>query len=285
MAGLHLMLLERIIRPRFAVDIVDDTIAGVHVQIVEPVGGPPTEQRDAVLINLHGGAFVGGAEYCGLVESIPLAALGGYRIVVVDYRQGWEHRFPAASQDVAAIYAALLETHDARRVGMFGYSAGGSLTAQALAWFIEHDLPLPAAAAICSAGAGGPGAGGDGDATFLAPVAMGGAPVHPGTADADAATQFGYFADADLSDPLVAPLHHPAVLSRFPPTLLMSGTRSFDLSAAAQTHRALRKAGVSAELSVWEGMWHCFPYNANMPEAEDAFACLIEFFGRQLSRR
>jgi hypothetical protein len=29
-------------------------------------------------------------------------------------------------------------------------------------------------------------------------------------------------------------------------------------------------------------MWHCFPYNSIMPEADDAFATLLAFFDRHL---
>jgi acetyl esterase/lipase len=283
MSHLHRTLLDRVIEPRFPVRVTDEEIAGVHVQVVEPPDGPSAVHADALLINLHGGAFVGGAEYCGLVESIPLASLGGYRVVVVDYRQGWEHRYPAASEDVAAVYRALLSTYSADRIGIFGYSAGGSLTAQVLAWFIEHNIQLPAAAALCCAGAGGAGAGGDGDATHWAAVAMGGAPADVDTPDAG--SRFGYFAGIERTARLAAPMYDAGLLARFPPTLLMSGTRSFDLSAVAMTHRALLEAGASAELHVWEGMWHCFPYNANMPEAQEAFDCLLGFFERHLARQ
>src|SRR5690606_25813881 len=149
---------------------------------------------------------VGGAEHCGLVESLPVATTGGYRVCVVDYRQGWEHRFPAASEDAAAVHAALLEDHDTDAVGIFGYSAGGMLAAQAVAWFDAHGLPRPGAVAICSAGAGGTG-----DAAHLANLAMGG---RPPAADDDSAValggherpaRFGYAAGVDPHDPLLAP--------------------------------------------------------------------------------
>ena len=282
MVGLHRTLLDRVITPAYDADVVESEVAGVRVQIVTPQGGVHPDRRDHVLINLHGGAFVGGAEYCGLVESIPIASIGGYRVVVVDYRQGWEHTFPAASEDVAAVYRALLGTHDPRNVGIFGYSAGGSLTAQAVAWFVAHDLPVPGAAAICSAGGGGPGAGGGGDATYLAAVAMAGPPVTPTSAATGGDLRFGYFAGLEPTNPLVAPIHAPELLKEFPPTLLLSGTRSFDLSGAAMTHRALLRAGAPAELHVWEGMWHCFPYNAHIPEAKEAFDTLVGFFDRHL---
>jgi monoterpene epsilon-lactone hydrolase len=64
---------------------------------------------------------------------------------------------------------------------------------------------------------------------------------------------------------------------------VLSGTRSFDLSGAVSTHRALLRARAISELHVWEGMWHCFPYNHRMPEAVDAFATIAHFFDRHLA--
>ena len=48
----------------------------------------------------------------------------------------------------------------------------------------------------------------------------------------------------------------PAVLGKFPPTLLMSGTRDVALSNVLVTHMRLRQAGVDARLIVQEGMGH-----------------------------
>ena len=284
MEALHRRLLDRI-ESAHPCDVQDDEVAGVRVQWVTPRSGVSEANTERVLVNLHGGAFVGGAEYCGLVESLPVANVGGYRICVVDYRQGWEHRFPAASQDVAAVVSALQADYHPASIGIFGYSAGGSLTAQSVAWLLHHGLPLPGAVAICSAGAGG-----SGDSTYLAHRAMGaGGP----TPDDDstvalgghqAPARFGYAAGVDPTSSLLAPIHAPDLLAQFPPTMLLTGTRSFDQSGAVLTHRALLAAGATAELHVWEGLWHCFPYNHRMPESQDAFRTIAGFFGRHLGR-
>lgn len=175
METLHRRLLDRI-EEAHPCEVRDDLVEGVRVQWVTPGSGVAADKADRVLVNLHGGAFVGGAEYCGLVESLPVADVGGYRICVVDYRQGWEHRFPAASEDVATVVQALQADRPATSIGIFGYSAGGSLTAQSVAWLIDKGIPLPGAIAICSAGAGG-----GGDSSYLANRAMGAAGPPPMT--------------------------------------------------------------------------------------------------------
>ena len=42
------------------------------------------------------------------------------------------------------------------------------------------------------------------------------------------------------------------------------------------------KLGVEAELHVWEGLFHGFFYNADVPESTDAFNVMIKFFDRHL---
>jgi acetyl esterase/lipase len=274
MEFLHRRLVAKM-RPDHPVEIEDTTLGGVRVQVVTPASGVRNPAR--VLVNLHGGAFVGGAEHCGLVESIPIATTGGFRVVVVDYRQGWEHRFPAASEDVAAVYSALLTGHDPAAVGIFGYSAGALLTAQSVAWMLGHGVPVPGAVAICSGDAGFTG-----DSAYLGAVAMGDRPPEGSEPTVFWSSRFGYLGGARAEDPLVAPGPHPDVLSGFPPSLVLSGTRSFDMSGAVRTHRALLAAGAVSELHVWEGLWHCFPYHHRMPESQDAYRTIAGFFDRNL---
>jgi acetyl esterase/lipase len=261
------------------VQVEETTIGGVRVEVVTPTTG--IRNTSQVLLNLHGGAFVGGAEYCGLVESIPIATTSGCKVITIDYRQGWEHRFPAASEDVAAVYAAILSEYRPESVGVFGYSAGASLTAQAVSWFLVNDLPLPGAIAMCSGGAGIGFGGGDG--AYFGAIAMGDAPPPVPSPGDEQVARFGYMAGVDPQDPLVAPGEHPEVLAHFPPSLVLSGTRSFDLSGAVTTHRRLIAAGVSCELHIWEGLWHCFPYHHDMPESQDAYRTLTSFFEHTLS--
>ena len=44
----------------------------------------------------------------------------------------------------------------------------------------------------------------------------------------------------------------------------------------------LVKAGVDTELHVWEGLFHGFFYNADVPESRDALNVIVRFFDRHL---
>src|SRR5579862_9705234 len=119
----------------FAVGRKDEEVGGVHVYVYTPTAGVSARNKDRVLINLHGGGFSGCWPGCAELESIPVAALGKIEVVSVDYREGPKYKFPAASEDVASVYRALLKEYKPGNIGIYGCSAGGMLTAMSLSWF------------------------------------------------------------------------------------------------------------------------------------------------------
>lgn len=260
----------------YPVNVEKRTIGGVPTQVVTPKQGIAPDQKHRVLINLHGGAFLWGAGAGGLVESIPVSSEGRIEVVTVDYRQGPEHVFPAASEDVAAVYRELLKRYPAKNIGIYGCSAGGGLTGEAVAWFIHEKLPVPGAIGIFCASVVDIG----GDSAYIAPVLDGEPPPTSVLKFAD----LPYFKGADPKDPMVLPADSPALLAKFPPTLLITGTRDFAMSSAIQSQRLMTDAGVDAELHVWDGMWHSFFSDPEMPESKEAYAVMVKFFDRHLGR-
>jgi acetyl esterase/lipase len=73
-----------------------------------------------------------------------------------------------------------------------------------------------------------------------------------------------------------------AVLAAFPPTLVITGSRDFEMSAATYTHRRLLAAGVAAELIVWDGLGHGFFYDVDLPESRECFDSVSRFFQARL---
>lgn len=261
----------------------DTHIGGVHAYEYLPKNGVPAGNRDRVLIELHGGGFNSCWPMCAELESIPIAALARIRVIAVDYREAPKYRFPAASEDVAAVYRALLKHYRPQNIGIYGCSAGGMLTAMAAAWFEHVGLPEPGAIGMFCAGAVAPSPaifGGDatytafpiGEAHMLTPSRPG-SKHHPG---------LSYFDGANPDDPMVAPAISLPTLAKFPPTLVITGTRDFALSAAVYTATRLTNAGVDAELHVWEGLFHGFFYNPDVPESRDCYRVIVGFFDRHL---
>ncbi|WP_260177722.1 alpha/beta hydrolase [Tunturibacter empetritectus] len=262
----------------FAVDRKEAFLGGVHTYTYAPRSGISERNKARVLINLHGGGFTGCWPGCAELESIPISALMKIKVITVDYREGPDNKFPAASEDVASVYRELLKIYKPQDVGIYGCSAGGMLTAMSLAWFQTHGLPTPGAVGIYCASAGAFG----GDATYIAfPFGEGRMPpAHP-----PAQSQLGYFSGTDRNDPLVSPMNSPETIAKFPPTLLITGTRDFAMSGTIHTDTELSKRGVKTELHVWDGLFHGFFYNAEVPESRDAFQVMINFFDRNLGTK
>ena len=59
----------------------------------------------------------------------------------------------------------------------------------------------------------------------------------------------------DLADPYVSPLFGDFAKG-YPPVFIQTGTRDIFLSNAVRIHRAMRRAGIDAELHVGEAMPH-----------------------------
>jgi acetyl esterase/lipase len=282
-------LLDRT-KGNYAVQIESKSFAGVPTLVVIPVHGVSSRNRSRVLVNVHGGGFeVGGGGVHGLLESIPISAVGQIKVVTVDYRMGPENVFPAASEDVATVYRSLLKDYPAKNIGIYGCSSGGVLAAQGAAWIQHEKLPRPGAIGIFSGSAfadftGNPQAPGSwgGDSRYITAPLQGGSPLAILGPSAGTSTQVPYLAHVNVADPMVSPGVAPDVLAKCPPTLLVTGTRAYDMSAAVQTQRNLRKAGVEADLELWDGLGHCFFLDSDLPESKEMFEVVSKFFDRHL---
>jgi epsilon-lactone hydrolase len=259
------------------VETVPTQIAGVYTEVFSP-RQIPARNKHRILINVHGGGMMWGARTGGRLESLPIAGVGQIRVVSIDYRMAPEHRFPAASEDVAAVYVALLQDYKPESIGVFGCSAGGILTGEVVAWLIDKKLPLPAAVGMFG-GTGYIQLKSNGDSAHLAYSVYA---TSPTPADALEITPDSYFAGVDLDAPLVSPLLHDDVVSRFPPSLLLSGARSFEASALINANNRLALAGVQSYLHLWDGLGHCFYQDPDIPESHEAEKIIVAFFDKHL---
>jgi acetyl esterase/lipase len=265
-------------RKLYAVTIATETLGGVRADVVTPAAGVSPKNRERILINLHGGGFMWGAGSGALVEAVPIAAVNRVTVATLDYRMAPEHKFPAASEDVAAAYRALLKKYRAENIGLYGCSAGGILAAQAVAWFAKHGLLQPGAiASLC-----GTGAELEGDSAYLAPLLAGQA-IAPG-AKPLTLTSLPYFAGVSAQDPLAFPMVSADVLARFPPTLLLAGSRDFAASSLTTMHRRLYQAGVPSELFLFDGLWHAFMMVPTLPESHEVYTIVGRFFDEHLGK-
>lgn len=265
---------------RYATQVKELIVDGVRTDVIEPTGGVAPDNEGRVLINLHGGGFRVGRGMGSLVESIPIAATARIKVVSVDYRMAPEYQHPAATEDVAKVYVRLLDRYRPESIGMYGCSAGGALSAMAVVWFAKHQLPRPGALALLSASADA--SLGGGDSLYLGIASQGGRPPPPKPNPPTVFIPFAYIGSADRNDPLVAPVASDQALAAFPPTLIVTGSRDFEMSAASYTHRRLLAAGALSELIVYDGLGHGFSYDVELPESQECFGHVSRFFQSHL---
>lgn len=263
----------------FPVTVTPRMIAGVQTDVVEPKAGITARNKDRVLINLHGGGMMFGARWEGQVASIPIAGLGGYKVITVDYRMAPEYRYPSAEEDVVKVYRELLRTYRPENIGIYGHSAGAYLTGSSVAHILHQGVARPGAISFDGGGAAGVLGG---DSKYLAGAFLFGVPSYP-PSKSDTVAKLGLYAStADPSDPLRGAADHPKIIRKFPPTLIMNATRDPTLSNGLYTHRQLVNAGVETELHVWDGLPHSFHYDESLPESRESYQVLIKFFDKHL---
>ncbi len=223
--------------------VVTEELAGVTVHRARPRAVRKGDHR--LYIEIHGGGLVFGAGALSRAGAAREAKLHGVEALAIDYRMPPDHRYPAAIDDCFAVYAAEVAARGADNIIVGGGSGGGYLTAALMLRAREAGLPMPRAILLLSPRVDMTESG-DTIATLM--------DIDPVLKGRLAATAQLYAGGHTLTDPLLSPLFGD--LRGFPPTLLQSGTRDLYLSNAARMHRALRSAGVAAELHVFEAMPH-----------------------------
>ncbi len=250
-----------------------ETIAGIPVRVFMPAK-VPADKSGRVLINLHGGGFMNDAS--SYLESIPIASLTETKVVSVYYRLATQAPFPAAVDDAVAVYKELLKSYKPSNIAIYGTSAGAILTAQ-VAVRLKHDgLPQPGALGFFT-GLADFSASGDSMSFYGVPGLM---DARPPESEVTLPYTKGV---ANLKDPLVSPIY--ADLSGLPPTLCITGTRDLLLSATSTFERALLRAGVRAELVVFDSMPHAFWFMIDTPESKEALQSMTNFFDSHLGRK
>ena len=228
------------------VTVEETAPAGVPTFVI--TGPEVTDPATAPLqLYVHGGGLVmGGGEACRLMAGA--SAFGaGMPTWAPDYRMPPDHPYPAALDDCLAVYRALLGLRPPEQLFVGGASAGGNLAAALMLRALHEGLPMPAGLILITPEVDLTESGD----SFVTNAA------YDNVLGSLMPANLLYANGHDLAHPYLSPLFaDPADLARFPPTFLQAGTRDLYLSNAVRMHRALRAAGVEAELHVFEAMPH-----------------------------
>ena len=252
------------LRPPTGTETQTLRLGGVPVRRVLGAG---VDRHRAPVLYAHGGAFVMGsaASYTGLAAR--LSTLLDRPILLPDYRRAPEHRFPAALDDLRAVWEAVGTPETV--VG--GDSAGGNLALALLAQLCAPGQLRPAATFAFS--------------PFTDFRDREGSRAQ--NAEADPLLPIGrlgevrdfYLGDADPSDGRASP-----VLARFRgagPVWMSVGSTEVLRDDTLHMAERLREDGVEVEVHELDGAPHVWPiFGPALPEAEETLRLLAGFLSR-----
>jgi epsilon-lactone hydrolase len=245
-------------------------LGGFPVYVILPAGVSPEDRR--VYLDIHGGGWIqGGGEVCRSA-ALRQAPIYGARVWAVDYRMPPDYPYPTPLDDCLAAYRALLAEREPGEIIVGGPSAGGNLAAALILRARDEGLPLPAAVVLNTPATDLTCAGDTWQTNLGLDTVL--------TGDAQPSMLL-YAAGHDLRDPYISPLFGD--LKGFPPTILSSGTRDRLLSDTVRMHRALRAAGVPADLHVQEAAGHG-RFLGQAPEDREHFQEVRRFMEEHWSR-
>jgi epsilon-lactone hydrolase len=234
----------------------------------------PGVDPDRVLLFVHGGGFSFGSLRSNGELAARLGRAAGMRVLFPEYRLAPEHPFPAAVEDVQAVWHWLRDDQGqaAASTAVCGDSAGGTLLIGLLTTLRDAGEELPRAAVLMSPVADLTTSGASmteraGDDPIFTPEMIRGLAA-------------GYLAGADPRSPLASPLF--ADLHGLPPLLTLVGTAELLFSDSERLAAAAADAGVDVSLQIGDGLPHVYPLMLGTPEAAAATEQIGKFLGARV---
>jgi acetyl esterase/lipase len=227
----------------------------------------------AVVIHLHGGAFVFGSPESYRNRAMRLSYRFDAEVFVPDYRLAPEHPFPAALDDALAAYLFVRALRPQAPLFVTGDSAGGGLVLSVLLRLRELGEPMPAGAILLSpwtdlSASGASVNGNHGKDRWLARAHL--------------SQWASYYAGAtDPREPLMSPVF--ADLAGLPPLLVLAGEHEVLLDDAARVVEKALLSGTPASLLVGRRMQHDWPLTLPwLEESRAAWGAMRRFIDERL---
>jgi monoterpene epsilon-lactone hydrolase len=247
------------------------TVGGVPVFVIAPEG-VNEDAAQSIFLDIHGGSLVmGGGKACEVMAR-RMAAQVQMQTWSIDYRMPPDHPYPAALDDILAVYRGLLSLRAPEQIVVGGGSAGGNLATALMLRARDEGLPLPAALVLLTP---------EFDLTESGDSFQTNLGIDCVLTESLAESIALYTGDHDLRHPYLSPLFGD-LTAPFPPTFLQAGTRDLFLSNTVRMHRKLRAGGIDAELHVFEAMPHGGFFGA--PEDDELTAEIRRFLAAHLDR-
>lgn len=242
--------------------------AGLHMEEIEMEQfqmewlEADSQSSDMVLLQLHGGGYVGAMRNAYRTFAAAYNELGkGMPVLTIDYRVAPEEPYPAALEDAICAYQWLLSErgYDAKQMIVAGDSAGGGLALALGLYLRDHGMELPAGIIAMSPWTDLTASGDSYETNFEKD------PLFGNTRDSLIYNR-EYVGLEDPKNPYISPAFGD--FTGFPPMLIQAGSYEMLLSDAQIVAQKARKQGVKVRFHVYEGMFHVFQMAMQlMPES------------------
>jgi len=240
--------------------------------LYEVVPQAAAKRNDArAIFYIHGGAYVMGGGLVAAHMAVSMAGAAQMRAFSIDYRMPPDHPFPAGLDDTVEAYRWLIGRFKPSNIAVCGASAGGGLAAAFVLKARDLGLPLPGACVLATPELDLAETGDSFETNDTIDVVLKSRLVNSIRL---------YAGGHDLNDPYLSAINGD-FSKGFPPTILTSGTRDLFLSNTVRMHRALRRAGLAAELHIFEAMPHG-GFFGSAPEDAELMAEQVRFIDENL---
>ncbi len=261
------------------VEQFNPTLTPLDIGGVPVIDVKPQEWQDngKVIVYLHGGAYTLGSAESTLINSVPIAEDTATRVIAVDYTRAPFAQFEETTDQVVSVITELQNLgYQADDIALFGDSAGGSLATGTTLKMQDLGLEQPGALVLRSPWSD---ITENGD-TYTSlqnedPILNYDLLLEP-SANAYAPTL------EDKLNPIVSPVNGD-YSEEFPPTLIQGGTKEILLSNFIRQAQVIEQADGEVELDIYDGMWHMFQSNWELPESQLARSKVADFLEENLS--
>ena len=228
------------------VDCRNTTVHGLTCDMLIP----QVSSNKRMILYIHGGSFMGGSRLSWRNFCASLANETSSRVLVPEFRLAPEYAFPAALEDITAVYKRMCD----HQVDIFiaGDGSGGAIALAAALSLPKQLRHFFKGMILFSPWVDLSFTSGNFSEKSIDPIN-----------NVDSLRYCGayYTYSANLDNPLVSPLQAASThFSDFPPVFIQAGSTEVILPGIKKLADKMQEAGVDCTLKIWDGLFHFFQF-------------------------
>ncbi len=226
-----------------AVKVQQATINGVNCYWFIP----ENPVKNKIIIHLHGGVYAVGSIRSHESMVSHLAQKLNITMLFIEYALAPEQPYPAANDDVFAVYTALLNDYSDHEIGFIGDSAGGGLIIATVGELQKRHLKIPYAVAMIS--------------PWISLLDKNPSQETNRAKDPVLSKEYLQSAARDYAGQYSVETISPdqVRLSEFPPVLIVVGSNEILLDDSINFYKVVKVLQADATLTIYEGQNHVWP--------------------------